>query len=168
MAHSLPAALSSFVGRHEELTTVTKLLDSARLVTLVGAGGVGKTRLALQVASTAAPLHDDGAWLVQLAPVTDPSLVAEAVAAALGVREQPGHTMPQALFNRLSSRRHSAATDALFATTEEQSGKKQGLEKHSAALPQHMAVRLCLTGAVFFETREALPPLVFVEAQPLR
>jgi MoxR-like ATPase len=49
VAHNLPAALSSFVGRHEEMAAVAKLLESARLVTLVGAGGVGKTRLAMQV-----------------------------------------------------------------------------------------------------------------------
>ena len=61
MALNLPAALSSFVGRHEEMAAVAKLLDNARLVTLAGAGGVGKTRLALQVASTASQLHDERA-----------------------------------------------------------------------------------------------------------
>jgi predicted ATPase/DNA-binding CsgD family transcriptional regulator len=105
VAQNLPAALSTFVGRHHEMAAVAKLLDGARLVTLVGGGGVGKTRLALQVASTAAELPDEGAWLVQLAPVDDPPLVAAAVAAALGVREQPGHPMLQALISYLSSRR---------------------------------------------------------------
>jgi len=61
VALNLPAALSSFVGRHEEMAAVAKLLDNARLVTLAGAGGVGKTRLALQVASTASQLHDERA-----------------------------------------------------------------------------------------------------------
>jgi predicted ATPase/DNA-binding CsgD family transcriptional regulator len=105
VAHNLPAALSSFVGRHEETAAVGKLLDNARLVTLVGAGGVGKTRLAIQVASAAFALHDEAVSLARLAPVEDPSLVAAAVAAALGVREQPGGSMLQALINYLSSRR---------------------------------------------------------------
>jgi predicted ATPase/DNA-binding CsgD family transcriptional regulator/orotidine-5'-phosphate decarboxylase len=105
VAHNLPAALSSFVGRHEEMAAVAKLLDGARLVTLVGPAGVGKTRLALQVASTASQLHDEAASLAQLAPVDDPSLVAAAVAAALGVRERPGRSRLQALISDLSSRR---------------------------------------------------------------
>ena len=105
MAHNLPAFLSSFVGRREEMAAVAKLLDSARLVTLVGAAGVGKTRLAIQVASAAFELHGEGVSLARLAPVDDPSLVAAAVAAAVGVREQPGHSMLQALISHLSSRR---------------------------------------------------------------
>src|SRR5205807_6112999 len=81
------------------MAAVAKLLVSARLVTLVGAAGVGKTRLAIQVASAAFELHDEGASLARLAPVDDPSLVAAAVAAAVGVREQPGRLMVQALIS---------------------------------------------------------------------
>ena len=97
MAHNLPAFLSSFVGRREEMAALAKLHDSARLVTLVGAASVGKTRLAIQVASAAFELHGEGVSLARLAPVDDPSLVAAAVAAAVGVREQPGRSMLQAL-----------------------------------------------------------------------
>ena len=105
VAHNLPAALSSFVGRHAEMAAVAKLLNSARLVTLVGAGGVGKTRLAIQVASAAFELHGEAASLARLAPLDDASLVAAAVAVAVGVREQPGRSMLQALISYLSSRR---------------------------------------------------------------
>jgi predicted ATPase/DNA-binding CsgD family transcriptional regulator len=101
----LPAALSSFVGRHEELTAVTKLLTGAHLVTLVGPAGVGKTRLAMEVARTAAELHFDGVWLVELAALADPSLLVAAVAAALGVREQPGRPMLEAVVSHLRARR---------------------------------------------------------------
>ena len=105
VAHTLPAALSSFVGRHQELAAVAKLLDSSRLVTLVGAGGVGKTRLAMQVASAAFEFHHEEVSLARLAAVDEPSLVAAAVAAAVGVREQPGRSMLAALISHLSSRR---------------------------------------------------------------
>jgi predicted ATPase/DNA-binding CsgD family transcriptional regulator len=105
VAHNLPSLLSSFVGRHEEMAAVARLLERTRLVTLVGTAGVGKTRLALQVASTISELHDEAVWLVQLAPVDDPSLIVAAVATTLGVREQPGRSMLQALISHLSSRR---------------------------------------------------------------
>src|SRR5947208_1770650 len=87
------------------MAAVAKLLDSARLVTLVGAAGVGKTRLAIQVASAAFELHGEGVSLARLAAVDEPSLVAAAVAAAVGVREQPGRSMLAALISHLSSRR---------------------------------------------------------------
>src|SRR5437764_645254 len=96
------------------MAAVAKLLDSARLVTLVGAAGVGKTRLAIQVASAAFELHGEGVSLARLAPVDDPSLVAAAVAAAVGVREQPGRSMLQALISHLSSRRLLLRLDNRF------------------------------------------------------
>jgi predicted ATPase/class 3 adenylate cyclase len=81
---NLPAQLSSFVGREDELAEVAGLLAEHRLVTLTGVGGVGKTRLALQVAADVIPRFPDGVWVVELAKVRDPAAVAEAVAAALG------------------------------------------------------------------------------------
>ncbi|HEY3415599.1 MAG TPA: TIR domain-containing protein, partial [Armatimonadota bacterium] len=81
-SHHLPAPTTSFVGREGELTAVGALLQGARLVTLVGAGGVGKTRLALQVAGELEGFRD-GVWLVELAALTDPALVAQTVAQAL-------------------------------------------------------------------------------------
>jgi predicted ATPase/DNA-binding CsgD family transcriptional regulator len=105
VVHNFLAALSSFVGRHEEMAAVAKLLRSARLVTLIGVAGVGKTRLAMEVARTAAGPHLDGVRLVQLAPVADPTLVAAAVAATLSVQEQPGRCMVETLIGYLSARR---------------------------------------------------------------
>ena len=90
---NLRSSLTSFVGRVEEVARIGKLLDASRLVTLVGPGGAGKTRLASEAAarmldeSHGADLTSDGAWLVELAPVTDPAEVAQAVLTALGPRE---------------------------------------------------------------------------------
>jgi predicted ATPase/class 3 adenylate cyclase len=87
--HNLPLQLTSFVGRAQELAELATLLGHARLVTLTGAGGSGKTRLASEVAGRTAAQTRDGAWLVDLAPVFDPQLVVKAVARVLGVRERP-------------------------------------------------------------------------------
>ena len=84
---NLKARLTSFVGRDEELKRIGKLLDASRLVTLVGPGGAGKTRLAGEAAQRALERFPDGAWLVELAPVTDPDEVPQAVLSALGPRE---------------------------------------------------------------------------------
>ena len=90
VVHGLPAALTSFVGRGGPVGEVAGLVEGHRLVTVTGPGGSGKTRLAGEVARRVAARFADGAWLVELAPVADPGQVAAVVAAALGVREQPG------------------------------------------------------------------------------
>jgi predicted ATPase/DNA-binding SARP family transcriptional activator len=82
---NLPAAVSSFVGRSNELNEISRFLGQRRLVTLVGPGGAGKTRLALEVAEQVRPDFVDGVWLIEFAPLTSGSDVAAAVAAALGV-----------------------------------------------------------------------------------
>jgi predicted ATPase/DNA-binding winged helix-turn-helix (wHTH) protein len=87
----LPSEVTSFVGRAREVRDVTGLVSRSRLVTLTGAGGSGKSRLALRVATTSAASFRDGAWLVELGAVTDPALVPRAVAQVLGVREEPDH-----------------------------------------------------------------------------
>ncbi len=86
---NLPVELTSFIGREREIEGILGLLAGHRLVTLVGAGGTGKTRLMLKVASELAG-HADGVWLVELAPLTDPDLVLPEAARALGVPDQPG------------------------------------------------------------------------------
>jgi predicted ATPase len=86
---NLPLQLTSFVGREREIGELATLLDGSRLVTLTGAGGSGKTRLAIEVAARQAEGTRDGAWLVDLAPVFDNQLVVKAVAQVLGVRERP-------------------------------------------------------------------------------
>jgi len=95
--------LTSFVGREAELAEVKRLLERARLVTLTGAGGVGKTRLALQAARDLLPLYPAGVGVVDLAALTDPSLVPHTVASALGVREAGGRPLLDTL--RASLRR---------------------------------------------------------------
>ena len=88
--HGFVPALTSFVGRAGPVSEVAGLLDRGRLVTVTGPGGAGKTRLVGEVARQVAARFADGAWLAELAPVRDPALVPAVVAAALGVREQPG------------------------------------------------------------------------------
>ena len=88
--HGFVPALTSFVGRAGPVREVAGLLDRGRLVTVTGPGGAGKTRLAGQVARQVSGRFADGVWLAELAPVRDPALVPAVVAAALGVREQPG------------------------------------------------------------------------------
>jgi len=100
--HGFPAALTSFIGRAGPLRAVGDLVSDHRLVTVTGPGGAGKTRLAAQVARQVAGRFADGAWLVELAPVADLAQVAAVVAAALGVREQPGLPAAVALARALA------------------------------------------------------------------
>ncbi|MFI1223758.1 MULTISPECIES: BTAD domain-containing putative transcriptional regulator [unclassified Streptomyces] len=83
---NLPAPLTSFIGREDDLARIDTLLAAGRLVTVLGPGGAGKTRLALEAARAQLPAHRDGAWLVDLAPVTEPGKVGGAVLAAIGLR----------------------------------------------------------------------------------
>ena len=94
---NLPAPLTSFVGREHELAEVGRLLDSSRLLTLVGPGGVGKSRLALEAARPRRGRYPDGVWLVDLAPLADPALLPRTVASVLGVVEGPRRSLEAAL-----------------------------------------------------------------------
>jgi predicted ATPase/class 3 adenylate cyclase/DNA-binding CsgD family transcriptional regulator len=100
----LPVQLTSFVGRDAELTQLRELLAENRVVTLTGAGGVGKTRLAIQVAAAMAGEFSDGAWYVDLAPITDPELVPVTVARALGLPDQPGRSTMDSLLRFVRDR----------------------------------------------------------------
>jgi predicted ATPase len=102
--HSLPAYASSFVGRGHELAELSSLLAGTRLLTLAGTGGVGKTRLALELARGAEPSYEAGAVLVELAPVDDPGLVVSAVAAGLDVRALPNQPLVDAVVDFLAPR----------------------------------------------------------------
>jgi non-specific serine/threonine protein kinase len=103
--HNLPAPLTSFVGREQEVGQVRSLLATSRLVTLTGTGGCGKTRLALHVAAEVVGGYPNGVWLVELAALGDPSLVPQAVATALGVRDEPGQPLRATLLAALRARR---------------------------------------------------------------
>jgi predicted ATPase/DNA-binding CsgD family transcriptional regulator len=102
--HGFPAVLTSFIGRAGPVCEVGGLLERYRLVTVTGPGGTGKTRLAAEVTRGVAGRYADGAWLVELAPVQDPAQVAAVVAAALGVRDQPGVPAAEAVARVLARR----------------------------------------------------------------
>jgi predicted ATPase/DNA-binding CsgD family transcriptional regulator len=100
-AHNLPLQVNRFIGRERELTAVSGLLMTSRLLTLTGAGGSGKTRLALQVATNLLEEFEHGVWWVELAALSDPLLVPQAVASALGTPERAGYTVTEALSDAL-------------------------------------------------------------------
>lgn len=101
--HNLPVPLTSLIGREREMAEVRKALGIARLLTVLGVGGIGKTRLSLQVATEAVEDFVDGVWLAELAPLTDPRLVPKAVATALGIREG-GPSLTDTLISELEHR----------------------------------------------------------------
>ena len=103
--NNLPLELTSFIGREQEIETVCSLLSSNRLVTLTGSGGVGKTRLSIQVAGAMLDAFPDGVWYIELAPVSDPELVAQTTAGVLGLREEPTRPILETLVSFLSKRK---------------------------------------------------------------
>jgi hypothetical protein len=101
---NLPVQLTSFVGRQKELLELEQLLATTRLLTLTGAGGTGKTRLALAVGAAVVNKFPDGVWFVELAPLTDPRLVPQAVAASLGIVQRPHEPVIETLTRHFQSR----------------------------------------------------------------
>ncbi|MGA7051893.1 MAG: LuxR C-terminal-related transcriptional regulator [Mycobacterium sp.] len=103
-SHNLPATLTSFVGRHAEIADVHRSLTKNRLVSLTGAGGAGKTRLAVEVAAQLVMGFEGGVWYIDLAPITDPAMVAVTVAHTLGLPDQPGRSPVDTLLRFISDR----------------------------------------------------------------
>jgi predicted ATPase len=101
---NLRSAVTSLIGRESEVDEVKAALHQHRLVTLTGVGGVGKTRLALEVASELASEFPDGVWFFELAAVTGPSAVPDAVAAVLGITQQPGKSVSDSVAAALEGR----------------------------------------------------------------
>ena len=95
--NNLPLAVDSFVGREEEIEQIVEVFQSARLVTITGVGGTGKTRLALAAADRLLPEYAHGAWLVELAPVLQEESVPQVIADVLGIRQREGMTMTESL-----------------------------------------------------------------------
>ena len=87
--HNLPAQLTSFIGRETQLAEAKQLLANTRLLTLTGPGGTGKTRLSLKIAQDRLSSFNDGVWFIELAPLTDPSLIPQTIATIFGLRELP-------------------------------------------------------------------------------
>src|SRR5512137_1312887 len=102
--NNLPVQLTSFIGREKDIAEVKRLLSAARLVTLTGSGGAGKTRLSLQVAAEVIDEFTHGVWFVELAALTDPALIPQTVASALGLREEKGQPLMTMLADYLRAK----------------------------------------------------------------
>lgn len=142
--HNLPRQLSSFVGRAKELKEIQRLLQGTSLLTLLGPGGTGKTRLMLQAAEELIEGYVDGVWLVELAPLTDPELIPERVAAALNVQEQPGRPMAESLIEYLRRKELLLLLDNV-----------EHLVAESAVFTEHL-LENCLKLKILVTGREAL------------
>ncbi len=142
--HNLPIQPSSFIGRSEELAEIKRLIKETSLLTLLGPGGTGKTRLMLQAAEEAIEEYPDGVWLVELAPLTDPGLIAERVAAALNVQEQPGRAILETLVEFLRRKELLLLLDNV-----------EHLVRESAELAEHL-LRSCPKIKNLVTGREAL------------
>ena len=147
--NNLPLQLTSFIGRGKEIGDVKALLSptrpgAARLVTLTGSGGTGKTRLSLQVATDLLPSFADGIWLVELAPLADPALVPQTVGVALGIREEGGRPILAMLTDSLRTKNLLLVLD--------------NCEHLVAACAQlvETLLRLCPTLHILATSREAL------------
>jgi len=103
--HNLPASRTTFVGRDREIAAVTEALNQCRLVTLTGTGGVGKTRLAIEVAREVAPRFTDGVWFVEFGAIGDPRAVADVISRGAGIDPRQGMTITESLLDALRARR---------------------------------------------------------------
>src|SRR5207237_10368518 len=103
-SHRLPRPLTELVGREEEIAQIGARLRQRRLVTLTGTGGIGKTRLAIATAESVVEEYPDGVWFVELAALSEPRLVVQAVASTVGVREEPGRSLEETLTASLKPR----------------------------------------------------------------
>jgi non-specific serine/threonine protein kinase len=160
--NNLPQPVTRFVGREQQIVEVRAWLERARLLTLVGPGGIGKTRLALEAARGALGAHPDGAWLVELDAVKDPSLVSQTVAGALGVREEAGRELAETLRAWLSDKRILLVLDNCEHLAEACAWLTQRLLDASAGLRVLATSRepLGIRGEVIWR----VPPLAVPEA----
>jgi predicted ATPase/class 3 adenylate cyclase len=142
--HNLPLQLTTFVGREKELAEVKRLLEQTQLLTLLGPGGTGKTRLMMEVAEDAIGEFEDGVWMVELAPLTDPGLIPERIAAVLTVQEQPGRAMPDALVDYLRRKELLLLLDNV-----------EHLVHEAAELAEHLLIQ-CPKLKILVTGREAL------------
>src|SRR3990170_7658668 len=101
---NFPVQLTSFIGREREIADVKRLLCSSHLVTLTGAGGSGKTRLAIQIANAVSETFADGAWLIDLAPLHEPALVPQLVTLALGLHPAADQPLLETLLSFVRSK----------------------------------------------------------------
>jgi predicted ATPase/class 3 adenylate cyclase len=103
--HNLPTQMTSFIGREKEMDEIKQAISTHRLVTLTGSGGTGKTRLSLQIAADLLDQFPDGVWMVELAPILDPVLVAHTTAIAIGLRDEPQRPFIDMLYEYLREKK---------------------------------------------------------------
>ena len=132
--NNLPRQLTSFVGREAQLAEAKRLLASSPLLTLTGPGGVGKTRIALQLADELLGELQDGTWLVDLGVLTDPDYLAAAVASALGLAEQPGRPLLTTILDHLHGRELLLVLDNCEHVVAESAALADSLLRSSASL----------------------------------
>jgi predicted ATPase len=131
---NLPGATTSFIGRESEAGEVHAAAKAHRLVTLTGVGGVGKTRLALEVAARLADEFPDGVWFFELAAVTDPAAVPDAVAAVLGITQQPGKSVSESVAAALEGRVRLLVFDNCEHVLDAAAGLVEAILAHSATV----------------------------------
>ncbi|MDP8928589.1 MAG: AAA family ATPase [Actinomycetota bacterium] len=163
--NNLPVQLTRFIGRSDEIAQIGELLVSNRLVTLIGPGGTGKTRLALQVAAEALADFGDGVFFVDLSAVTIPELVPAAIAAALDVREEPGRPMIDALGDYLRDKELLLVLDNFEQVVEAGAGVLEPLLRIAPEVKALVTSRLPLH--LYGEQEFPVPPLALPDPQHL-
>jgi predicted ATPase len=163
--HNLPVQLTSFIGREDILEEVRRLLAGTRLLTLTGPGGTGKTRLSLQLAAEVLTDFADGAWFVELAPITDPALVPSVVAETLGVRQEPDRAVMETLKNHLREMELFLVLDNFEQVTEAASDVQELL---SAAPRLKVAITSRVVLHLYGEQEYPVPPLRLPDPKDLR
>jgi predicted ATPase/DNA-binding SARP family transcriptional activator/DNA-binding CsgD family transcriptional regulator len=161
--HNLPAPRTSFVGRDREIVEEKRALSMTRLLTLTGAGGSGKTRLALEVARDCVGAYPDGVWLAELAGLSEGDLVPQAVAAALGVKERPGQPLTVTLGEFLRAKQTLLVVDNCEHLLESTAGLVDILLDSCPHLRILATSREALD--VTGEVRWIVPPLLVPEPQ---
>ena len=142
--HNLPVQLTSFIGRERELAEARQLLSNTRLLTLIGPGGTGKTRLSLQIAQDVLSSFDDGVWFVELAPLADPAFVPQTIASLFGLREFPNMPILNIITDYLRAKQLVLILDNC-----------EHMIEACAKLSDHL-LRSCLQLKILASSREAL------------